>query len=268
MNGRARLAARSLDMELAPLAFWDGAPGRPGGTASFVSSWERAGVAVRVIPVSGTSESSGAAAADVPDGQDADRGTQGGSDAPRQEIKAMLFADVVGYSRLPEERIPRFVGHFMQSVSQLVAESADAPIYANTWGDALYFVFNRVDQAGRFALALRDLALATDCVAHGLLWEDGDTLRPLSIRIGLHAGPVHVSFDPVVRQMSFTGAHVNRAARIEPVTEAGRAFVSEEFAALAAAEGARGFACEFVGTVPLAKNYGMARLYDLRSVHE
>jgi len=33
----------------------------------------------------------------------------------------------------------------------------------------------------------------------------------LTIRIAVHAGPVYVSFDPVIRQMTFTGAHVSRA---------------------------------------------------------
>ena len=85
----------------------------------------------------------------------------------------------------------------------------------------------------------------------------------LSIRIGLHAGPVYVNFDPVVRQLTFTGAHVNRAARIEPVAAAGQIFASEEFAALAAAEEVKGFECDFVGTTELAKSFGYFRIFSV-----
>src|SRR5256714_1229751 len=174
----------------------------------------------------------------------------------RQEIKAIMFADVVGYSKLPETVIPKYVAQFNQRVSRLMAESSSAPINVNTWGDGLFFVFNGVEDAGRFALDLRDLVLKTD-------WMDLGLPRNLSIRIGVHAGPVYVNFDPVVRQISFTGAHVSRAARIEPITHEGEVFASEEFAALAAADQSKGFSCDLVGTTALAKSYGLFRVYSL-----
>jgi class 3 adenylate cyclase len=261
--------ARWLDLDLTPLALWDGEIGLPGGTGSFVGYWKRHGEAVSVIrpptaPASQPREELEASARNVAGDPDEQRVLQ----SMRQEIKAMLFADIVGYSKLPEDRIPNFIAHFMGSVSRLIAESADAPIYVNTWGDAFCFVFTRVDQAGRFALALRDHVLATGWSQHGLVWGQGGEQRPLSIRIGLHAGPVYVNFDPVTRQLNFTGAHVSRAARIESATEPGHVFASEEFAALAAAEKARGFTCEFVGSVQLVKDYGISRLYDLRETEE
>jgi class 3 adenylate cyclase len=174
----------------------------------------------------------------------------------RQEIKAIMFADVVGYSKLPETVIPKYVAQFNQRVSRLMAESSAAPINVNTWGDGLFFVFNGVEDAGRFALDLRDLVLVTN-------WVDLGLPHNLSIRIGVHAGPVYVNFDPVVRQISFTGAHVSRAARIEPITHEGEVFASEEFAALAAADESKGFTCDLVGTTALAKSYGLFRVYSL-----
>src|SRR5437868_15144648 len=80
----------------------------------------------------------------------------------RQEIKAIMFADVVGYSKLPETVIPKYVAQFNQRVSRLIADSSSAPINVNTWGDGLFFVFNGVEDAGRFALDLRDLVITTD----------------------------------------------------------------------------------------------------------
>ena len=113
-----------------------------------------------------------------------------------------------------------------------------------------------MEDAGRFALDLRDLVGTTDWVELGLPHK-------LGIRIGIHAGPVYVNFDPVVRQISFTGAHVSRAARIEPIAHEGEVFTSEVFAALAAADQSRGFSCDLVGTTALAKSYGLFRVYSL-----
>jgi class 3 adenylate cyclase len=167
-----------------------------------------------------------------------------------------MFADVVGYSKLPETAIPKYVAQFNQRVSRLIAESSSSPINVNTWGDGLFFVFSGVEDAGRFGLDLRDLIMQTDWVELGLPTN-------LSIRIAVHAGPVYVSFDPIVRQLTFTGAHVSRAARIEPVTHEGKVFASEEFAALAAADQSKGFTCDLVGTTALAKSYGLFRIYSL-----
>jgi class 3 adenylate cyclase/tetratricopeptide (TPR) repeat protein len=265
MTGRARQMAHWLDLDLKPLVSWDGEIGQPGGTGSFVDYWKRHGESVSVIrlptaPAAQPREDLEPAARDAA----GDASEQTAPDSMRQEIKAMLFADIVGYTKMPEAKIPKFVAHFMRSVSRLIDESADAPIYANTWGDAVCFVFDRVDQAGRFALSLRDHVLTMDWGQRGLVWERAGKQSPLSIRIGLHAGPVYVIFDPVTRQSNFIGAHVSRAARIEAVTEPGHVFASEDFAALAAAEIAQGFTCEFIGTVQLAKRYGMSRLYDIR----
>ena len=258
MTGLARLFARSLDLEITPLAVWDGFAGAPGGTGSFVRYWRTHRVPVKVVPIATkppsmltSSEAFETDAVDVDDEFEAWVRASG-----RQEIKAIMFADVVGYSKLPETVIPKYVAQFNQRVSRLMADSSSAPINVNTWGDGLFFAFNGVEDAGRFALDLRDLVISTD-------WVDLGLPRQLSIRIGVHAGPVYVNFDPVVRQISFTGAHVSRAARIEPITHEGEVFTSEEFAALAAADQSKGFTCDLVGTTALAKSYGLFRVYSL-----
>jgi class 3 adenylate cyclase/tetratricopeptide (TPR) repeat protein len=258
MNGLARLFARSLDLEITPLAVWDGYAGAPGGTGSFVRYWRTHRVPVKVVPIA-TQPPSMLTSSETfeTDANSADDEFEAWVRASgRQEIKAIMFADVVGYSKLPETVIPKYVAQFNQRVSRLIAESSSAPINLNTWGDGLFFVFNGVEDAGRFALDLRDLVINTN-------WIDLGLPRNLSIRIGVHAGPVYVNFDPVVRQISFTGAHVSRAARIEPITHEGEVFASEEFAALAAADQSKGFSCDLVGTTELAKSYGLFRVYSL-----
>ena len=258
MNGLARVFARSLDLEITPLAVWDGFAGAPGGTGSFVRYWRSHRVPVKVVPIA-TRPPSMLTSPDTFETEAADDDDEFEAwvrASGRQEIKAIMFADVVGYSSLPETVIPKYVAQFNQRVSRLIAESAAAPINVNTWGDGLFFVFNGVEDAGRFALDLRDLVLKTNWIEVGLP-------RNLSIRIGVHAGPVYVNFDPVVREISFTGAHVSRAARIEPIAHEGEVFASQEFAALAAADQAKGFSCDFVGMTALAKRYGLFRIYSL-----
>lgn len=258
MNGLARIFARSLDLEITPLAVWDGYTGAPGGTGSFVRYWRNHGAQVKVIPIATKPPSMllDMEAFDVDASNSDDEFEAWVRASGRQEIKAIMFADVVGYSKLPETVIPKYVAQFNQRVSRLIAESPASPINCNTWGDGLFFVFNGVEDAGNFALDLRDLVLATD-------WVDLGLPHRLSIRIGIHAGPVYVNFDPVVRQISFTGAHVSRAARIEPIAHEGEVFTSEEFAALAAADQSKGFSCDLVGTTALAKSYGLFRVYSL-----
>jgi class 3 adenylate cyclase len=256
MCGLARLFARSLDLEITPLAVWDGFAGAPGGTGSFVRYWRSHRASVKVVPIATKAPSMLTEAFETEANNDDDEFEAWVRASGRQEIKAIMFADVVGYSKLPETVIPKYVAQFNQRVSRLMADSSSAPINVNTWGDGLFFVFNGVEDAGRFALDLRDLVLTTD-------WVDLGLPRNLSIRIGVHAGPVYVNFDPVVRQISFTGAHVSRAARIEPITHEGEVFVSEEFAALALADQSKGFTCDLVGTTALAKSYGLFRVYSL-----
>jgi class 3 adenylate cyclase/tetratricopeptide (TPR) repeat protein len=258
VNGLARLFARSLDLEITPLAVWDGYAGAPGGTGSFVRYWRTHRVPVKIVPIATKPPSmlTGSETFET-DADDSDDEFETWVRASgRQEIKAIMFADVVGYSKLPETVIPKYVAQFNQRVSRLMADSSAAPVNVNTWGDGLFFVFNGVEDAGRFALDLRDLVINTDWVECGLP-------RQLSIRIGVHAGPVYVNFDPIVREISFTGAHVSRAARIEPITHEGEVFTSEEFAALAAADESKGFTCDLVGTTALAKSYGLFRVYSL-----
>ena len=109
-------------------------------------------------------------------------------------------------------------------------------------------------------------------------WTEYGLPREMSIRIGLHAGPVFAGIDPITGTLNYYGSHVNRAARIEPVTVPGNIYVSEQFAALLTAEGevaaqdARragrtwhpAFACEYIGTLDLARDFGCLPTYHLR----
>ena len=173
-------------------------------------------------------------------------------------IMAMLFADAVNFSKLTEPQIPRFLSHFLGAIGDLMAVSSHAPIIKNTWGDGLYFVFSDVRHAGLFALELCQLMVDTD-------WSKKGLPKAINLRIALHAGPVYSCVDPVTGQQSYTGTHVSRAARIEPITPPGQVYSSQAFAALAAARGVHEFTCDYVGQTPLAKGYGTFATYHVRA---
>lgn len=239
--GFARLKARELDAELRGLSVWDGAPNpHSGGTGVAVQDWRASGIKVDVI-----TPPSSASVLRIPDVRG--HGKHGTAFTP--EIRAMLFGDVAGFSKLRESQMPAFVAEFLALVGEVKTAMTNWIQLANTWGDGIYMVFRRAEHAGVFALALRDRVVEKDWGAVGL---PGD----LSLRIGLHAGPVYACIDPVTLRPTVIGKNVVRTARIEPITPPGGIYTSQEFAALAAFENSDQFRCEYVGKIPAAKAYG------------
>ena len=252
MAGLATLRCSQLYGNLRGMTVWDLDAGYVGGTGSTVSEWLRRGISVeRFSP-----------RADEPAAMmlQAAQGFGAAEDllrAGRQKIICMLFADAVGFSKLSESQIPIFVEHFLGGVRQVMDRQTRAPLTSNTWGDGLYFTFDSVLQANDFALDLADFVNATD-------WQQCGLPAEMSLRIALHAGPAFEILDPVTQRSGFTGSHVSRAARIEPVTPAGSVYCSESHAALVALEKNEAYHCEFVGSLPFAKKYGTFPIYSLK----
>jgi class 3 adenylate cyclase len=258
LHGLGSVRAEQLETKLVPVAVWDGKSGTGvGGTAGTVERWRRLGLQVEVINLQEIlrrecpdfSFSVQAAASPTTASNQA-------SDASSEfapEIRALLFADAEGFSKLTDEEVPLFAQHFLGLAGRLAAESAHRPLTKNTWGDGLYFVFSNVRHAGQFALDLRDAVRDTDWLKHGL--------PGLNLRIGLHAGLVYSCRDPVTERTTYIGANVSRAARIEPITPTGQVYASQTFAALAAAEGVKEFRCDYVGQTSMAKKYGTFPTY-------
>jgi class 3 adenylate cyclase len=274
LYGLADIRARQLETDLVPLAVWDQRPGDgPGGTASAVEHWHKLGLDVQVIDVAQMLKRSGvrvrSAAEERPKEKKKNTVAASAHPSPLRKgegtphslptrIMAMLFADAVNFSKLTEQQIPLFLKHFLGAIGRLISTSPHAPSIKNTWGDGLYFVFADVRDAGLFALELCELMVSTD-------WSRRGLPKAISLRIALHAGPVYACVDPVTEQPSYTGTHVSRAARIEPITPPGQVYSSQGFAALAAAQGVKEFTCDYVGQTPLAKGYGTFATYHVRS---
>lgn len=145
---------------------------------------------------------------------------------------------------------------FLDEVADVIATSPHAPIFCNTWGDGLFLVFDRVIACADFALRLLDRISQVH-------WEEMALPKDTALRLGLHTGPVYRHVDKIIDHSNFFGSHVNRAARLEPVTTPGCAFTSEQFAAALAVEPGHDFVCEYVGVEKLAKDYDRCPLYRL-----
>ena len=196
--GLALLRARYLDADVRQLAVWDGA-GDLGeaGTARDIATWRATGLGVSVI-APGPAVAPAAPA----------------TEASGRVVRAMLFADVKGFSKLADEQVPRVLQAVLGAFAAVLERYAHAIEHQNTWGDALYVVLTDPVAAAECALELQGAMAELDLRGLGL--ED-----QLALRIGVHVGPVFPLEEPVLRTRAFTGSHVSRTARIEPVTPPG-----------------------------------------------
>ena len=261
--GLARIQAAELGTNLAPMAVWDGAPGKQrGGTGSVVEWWRKIGLPVQVIDIVSLRKTEKLSPPLLrrrrrSSSQRGQRRKKVNTHLFHPRILSILFADAVSFAKLTEEEIPRFIKHFFGAIARLTMKCGREIIAKNTWGDALYLIFRKVEVAGHFALDLCDLVTTTD-------WESYHLPRGLNLRIALHSGPVYEYQDPITRVAGFGGTHVSQAARIEPITPPGQVYASEAFAALAAAECIKSFSLEYIGLTPMPKNFGILRTYVVR----
>ena len=260
MLGFTAMRGRGLDEDPKLLAFWDGQKGSVGGTGELVERWRGNFQEPIVICANEVLESVT---------EDKSPQVSSGETSPAFElskpsvgkkiartVKVMLFADVEGFTKVPEHLTPIFVDKFLGGISEGIKSLSVPPAFANTWGDSFFAVFDDLDSALNLAIILRDYFSKGDWSELGL--KDG-----LEVRISMHAGPVYEEFDPILKSKNFFGKHVNQAARIEPIVLPGSVYVSEIMAALLAF-GHDDFDFEYVGNLELAKNYGSHPIYILQ----
>jgi len=250
--GLALLRARYLDAEVHQFALWDGTDDAGSvGTATDVMSWRQAGHRSVVVD-SGLGYRPGRSL-----GSESTRVPR--VPAPRsvrRVVRSMVMGDIRGYSKLSEEQLVTFSRVVLGSFADVLSRYDDHIEYRNTWGDALFVVFTDPTAAARCGLDLRD-----DMTA--LQLEEAGLPGHLGIRLSGHIGPIFPTWDPVMRRQSFFGAHIVRAARMEPVTPPGALLVTEPFAAALELSGCTDLGCEYVGHLPAAKDYGRLRMYSL-----
>jgi hypothetical protein len=248
--GLAVLYARHMHADLRQIAVWDGEPGEGDvGTAADIGVWQRAGLPTTIIPCEGNAgKNASAAVADMP------RRPKLG----RRSSRAMLFGDVSGFSQLTDAELPAFTECVLGPLGRVIGSFQDRTNLVNTWGDGIFLVFSDAGVAAACALALQAAMAGIDLAGAGLP-------PTLSLRLGGHLGPAYELPDPIVGHLNFYGAHVSRAARIEPVVPKGCVYVTETFAAVLALSNANTLACDYVGWTDMAKSYGPLRMFLLRT---
>jgi class 3 adenylate cyclase/tetratricopeptide (TPR) repeat protein len=256
MQGLAILRANQRGVSPQALVVIDGsAKSRLGGTRHFLDTWAQTGHALRTIDLQALRDH--VLGADLrSSARTAEAAAPAVASGMERQVKAMLFADVKDFSKLREENSPRFFQRFLEEVAAVLRALRCPPIFSNTWGDGLYLVFDHVVDCAEAALHLLERVDQLD-------WKGLGFGATTPVRTGIHAGPVFSGIDPIIGQRNFFGSHVNRAARIEPVTIPGCAYTSEQFAALLAVEPNHHFVCEYIGIEVLAKQYDRCPLYRL-----
>jgi class 3 adenylate cyclase/tetratricopeptide (TPR) repeat protein len=225
-----------------------------GGTQATARNWVRKGGRIENIDIAAI-RGDAPSRTRAPEAKAAIPGA--GESQPRRMLKSLLFADVSGFSRIPEQYAPRFAEMFLGTAKRVLDSLPYRAVHANTHGDGLFLVFDLPSHAAEFAHRLQHEIGQFDWPALGLAPETG-------VRVALHTGPLFRIFDPVTARHTFYGTHVNRTARLEPVVQPRSIFVTEEFAASLVAEDQDRFTCDYIGTMKLAKKFGDARLYRLR----
>jgi class 3 adenylate cyclase len=248
--GLALLRAGYLDADVRQLAVWDGAAARgAAGTAIDVATWTRRGGGTTIISPDG---GPGRVRGRLP--------STGADVGAGRVVRALLFGDIAGFSKLSDEQLPRFNQNVLAAFADVLERQGDSVCFRNTWGDGVHVVLVDAVSAAACALELQQAMAAIDLEAHRLPSR-------LGLRLSGHLGPVFPVRDPVLEADVFIGSHVSRTARIEPVTPAGAVYVTEPFAAALELAAIR-FTCDYVGHMPAAKDFGRLRMYRLRERHQ
>ncbi len=192
------------------------------------------------------------------------------SKSPERVIKSMMFSDLHGYSKLQDEHVPSFLD-FLEKLNQAM-EKIDTDLDSvNTWGDAIFAVADTATKIADFGLRYCD-------IIENLGKKYPEFPFPIRARISLHSGPVFVAQDPFIKRVNFYGGHINRAARLEPVTAVGQVYATQQFVSLLHGETSderneyiqkglkyyERYSTEYVGVISLAKSFGQQEVYHLR----
>ena len=168
---------------------------------------------------------------------------------------SILFADVQGFTNLKGGEFDAF----MKNVMGVLATTAiqHRPRVKNTWGDAIFLVFNTANSAADCALALRDIIRNT-------VWPQKGIYTDLKMRIALHNAHATITKDPFTGEINAYGPQVNKAARLEPVAHPNEVFATEEFKTALDTFVLTVYEWDYVGMIPLAKDWGDSNVYRLR----
>jgi hypothetical protein len=164
------------------IVVWDGQPtSGPAGTAADTAAWERTGLPRKVIPV-------GNGFIPPPRLPAADKDKR-----IERRPRAMLFSDIHGFSGLRDDQLPAFIEVILNCCANVIGRNRVDILFANTWGDGLFLVFDDAGKAAACALEMQEALGQIDLTVNGLPAHMG-------LRVGLHLGPIYAAHDPILEQ--------------------------------------------------------------------
>lgn len=169
----------------------------------------------------------------------------------------VILTDIEKYSSLKDADLKIYYNRIIPIIFEELKNYKDSAIIWNTWGDAIFAIYDKAETAINMALAYRDAFNKLDFNQFGI--------KKLNPRIAGNFGEFELIFDPVSGKSNVHGTLVNLTARIEPVTSPGEIFVTKEFKDMAVSsyDKVDNVRFEDMGEITLPKNAGSRNLYRM-----
>ncbi|MBI3089065.1 MAG: pentapeptide repeat-containing protein [Candidatus Tectomicrobia bacterium] len=130
--------------------------------------------------------------------------------APTRKFLTVLFLDLAGFSRMPEEERQSKL-ELLRGFASTLLEQGEGR-YTNTWGDAIVAGFENSNDGVSCACTLIEVLKAAGIAA----------------RIGMSRGEALVHYNPLTDRADIDGDSINEGSRLEPMAKAGEVLISEE----------------------------------------
>jgi hypothetical protein len=132
--GLAIVRAQQLCAEVIQLAVWDGQESRESaGTFADIQLWRDHNLKTVAISSEGNLPS---------DWPSIEQRRQAVRRLPPRKVRAIMFGDFHGFSRLDDQQMLTFYDHVMDRVASVLDKYAGEIVTRNTWGDGLFLVFS------------------------------------------------------------------------------------------------------------------------------
>ena len=247
--GLTILRAQQLSSEPIQLAVWDGQEtAEKAGSFADIQVWQRQGLKTVTIGSDGNLGANGVKHAEP---------ESGSHTLPGRKVRAIMFGDFHGFSRLSDRQLLTFYSQVMQCVAAAL-DTFPATLPHATPGATGCLSSSRILAPPH----------AAPCKSKRS-WRGSTSPRSAcrqASACGSASTPARYSkfMTLTLKLLTSTLTHINRTARLEPNTPPGEVYVTEAFAALFTLIEDEELICEYVGLMQAAKNYGRLRTYLLR----
>lgn len=133
-------------------------------------------------------------------------------------ILVMMFTDIVGFTRITEERGEKYAATFRTYHDKILTEEIEkngAGKVVKYIGDSVMAIFSEPTKAVEISIKIQEKL--------DVFNESMPDMDDIKVRIGLHMGQVAIENNI---QADIFGRHVNRASRIESLASSGQIFLS------------------------------------------